>query len=101
MRRYAMSGEMLGDSGARRLGCIDEIGPVGGLDEGAAPSIEALMLSGPKAIADTKRLIADVSGTRVSDEIVEKLSDESARGRGSPEGIEGFNAFLEKRKANW
>ncbi len=101
LSRYALSGETFDAHEAKRIGFIHEVCPVGGLDEAAAPIIEALMLGGPKAIADTKRLIADVSGTRVSDEIVEKLSDESARGRGSPEGIEGFNSFLEKRKPNW
>ncbi len=101
MSRYALSGETFDAGEAKRIGFIHEVCPLGGLDEAAAPIIEALLLGGPQAIADTKQLIADVSRTRVSDEMAEKLSDESARGRGSPEGREGFNAFLEKRKPNW
>ncbi len=101
MSRYALTGETFDAKEAKRIGFIHEICPVGRLNEAAAPLIEALMLGGPLAIADTKKLIADVSGKRVSDEVAEKLSDESARGRGSPEGKEGFNAFLEKRKPNW
>ena len=100
-RRYALTGETFDVNEAYRIGLVHEICAVGELDEAAAPIIDALMLSAPSAVAETKRMILDITGTRISDELVDRLASISAAGRDSDEGIEGYSAFLEKRYPSW
>lgn len=100
-RRYALTGETFDVNEAYRIGLVHEICAVGELDEAAAPIIDALMLSAPSAVAETKRMILDITGTRISDELADRLASISAAGRDTDEGIEGYSAFLEKRYPSW
>jgi methylglutaconyl-CoA hydratase len=42
-----------------------------------------------------------VSGRPVTSELIQDTAERIARMRSSPEGREGVNAFLEKRRASW
>ena len=101
VRRYALTAETFDVREAKAIGLVHEICPVGSLDEAVAPIIDHLLRGGPKAIRDTKALIADVGDGLLPDEQVDKMAGISAAGRSTPEGIEGFQAFLEKRSPNW
>lgn len=100
-KRYAVSGETFDVHRAKEIGLVHEICPVGGLDEAAAPVIDGYLRSGPAAVGRTKRLIGEISGTLISDAMAEQMAEISASGRSTPEGIEGFQAFLGKRTADW
>ena len=100
-RRYVLSAETFDVVEARRIGLVHEICPVGGLDDAAAPIIDALLLGGPQAISDTKKLILELGGGQINDAPAARLAGISADGRGTEEGVEGFTAFLDKRKPNW
>lgn len=100
-RRYLLTAERFDVHEAHRIGLVHEICPVGGLDEAAAPIIDALLQGGPQALTDTKRLILDVADDHIDDALVDQLVKISAAGRDTAEGIEGFTAFLEKRKPSW
>ena len=100
-RRYVLSAETFDVQEARRIGLVHEICTVGGLDDAAAPIIDALLLGGPQAISDTKKLILELGGGQIDDALAARLARISADGRGTEEGVEGFTAFLEKRKPNW
>jgi len=100
-RRYAVTAETFDVYRAQHIGLVSEVCPVGGLDDAAKPVIDALLLSAPIAVRDTKRLIAEVSESDIADDLADRLAAKSAAGRGTPEGIEGFQAFLGKRKPNW
>ncbi|MFV0473574.1 MAG: oxepin-CoA hydrolase, alternative type [Pikeienuella sp.] len=70
------------------------------------PVAEALawaaeLARGPaEAMAGIKRLISAAEETTLADQL-EAEADSIARALGAPEGIEGANAFLEKRRANF
>ena len=100
-RRYTLSAETFDVHEAKQIGLIHEICPVGGLDEALAPVIDAILRSAPQAVGDTKKLINDIENLPLDDELADRLASMSAGGRDTPEGIEGFSAFLEKRTPNW
>ncbi|NQV56395.1 MAG: enoyl-CoA hydratase/isomerase family protein [Rhodospirillales bacterium] len=101
VRRYALSGETFDVQEGYRIGLVHEICPNGGLDDAAAPIIDGLLRGGPQAVSDTKRLINEVAGAEITDDIAQNMAKTSAAGRGTAEGIEGFSAFFDKRPANW
>jgi len=100
-RRYTLTAETFDVHEAKHIGLIHEICPVGGLDEAAAPVIDAILRSAPKAVSDTKKLINEIAMDKLDDDLADRLASISAGGRNKPEGIEGFSAFLEKRSPNW
>ena len=100
-RRYAVTAETFDVHRAKEIGLVHEVCPVGGLDEAVEPTIDAILRSGPVAVARTKELIGTVSDTILSDEMAEHLASISAAGRDTEEGVEGFSAFLEKRTPSW
>jgi methylglutaconyl-CoA hydratase len=62
--------------------------------------VRELLQAGPRAIAEAKALIREVSFHRVED-IQRYTVERIAEMRGSAEGQEGLRAFLEKRKPSW
>lgn len=101
LRRYAISGERFGGAMAQELGLVHEVCPTGELDAAAAPVIDAILMNGPDAIADTKRIIFDVAGLTVDDDLAADLARDHARKRGTEEAAEGLASFREKRPARW
>jgi methylglutaconyl-CoA hydratase len=70
------------------------------LDAAVEHRVGELLKAGPRAMAEAKALIREVAWRRVEDVqryTVERIADV----RVSPEGQEGMNAFLEKRKPDW
>lgn len=63
--------------------------------------IAALLANAPGAIADAKRLIADLAGAPLTDELRQDTARRIAARRASDEGREGLAAFLEKRRPGW
>jgi methylglutaconyl-CoA hydratase len=100
-RRYTLTAETFDVHEAKHIGLVHEICAVGGLDEAVQPVIDAILRSAPKAVADTKRIIGEIAYAPLDDELVDRLASISAGGRDTPEGIEGFSAFLEKRTPDW
>jgi methylglutaconyl-CoA hydratase len=98
-RRYFLTGERFSAEEARRLGLVHEV--KAGLDAAAAPLIDALLASGPEAVADAKALIADVAGRFVDEDLLGLTAQRIAARRACDEGREGIAAFLEKRKPGW
>ncbi|MBU1286982.1 MAG: enoyl-CoA hydratase/isomerase family protein [Alphaproteobacteria bacterium] len=55
----------------------------------------------PGAVADAKRLVADVTGEVIDKDLGHETARRIAARRASDEGREGVAAFLEKRKPSW
>ncbi len=100
-RRYTLTGETFDAYEAQRIGLVHEVCAVNGLDEAVKPITDAILRSAPKAMSDTKILINEISKQPMTKRLLNKLASISAKGRNTPEGIEGFSAFLEKRQPNW
>jgi len=100
-RRYALTAETFDVHEARRIGLVQTICPVGGLDAAAAPVIDALLRCGPNAVSDTKRLVGKAADGEFGDAMAEMFAEISAAGRITEEAKEGFRSFLEKRNPSW
>ena len=101
VRRYALTSERFDARRAEALGLVSEVCPTGSLDAAAAPIIDALLLCGPDAIAETKACALEAAGQVIDDDYAMRLARQHAAKRQTPEGAEGLASFVEKRKPNW
>ena len=99
-RSLFITGERFGPGKAVELGLVDGIAKHEELDDLVAKNIKRIKSSGPRAVSECKELVRSF---HLHDEIeLQKINAETiARLRASPEGIEGVQAFLEKRKPSW
>ena len=100
-RRYAMTGERFSGERARELGLLSETYAAAELDDGLASWIDNLLLNSPRAMRASKDLLREASSASLSPALRRYTENAIARIRVSPEGQEGLNAFLEKRKPAW
>jgi methylglutaconyl-CoA hydratase len=101
LRRFAITGERFDAMQAWELGLVHEVCEEDELDETAEPIIDAILKNGPKAIADTKRIIFETAGLAIDDEKALELASDHARKRGTDEAAEGLASFRERREASW
>src|SRR5690606_30730729 len=101
VRRYALTSERFDARRAQELGLVSEVCATGGLDAAAAPIIDALLMCGPEAIAETKACALEAAGQVIDDAYAERLARQHAAKRMTPEGAEGLASFVEKRKPRW
>jgi len=91
-RALFATGEAFGAERALRIGLVHEVGD---LDELTNAKIKQVLSVGPKAVAESKRLVHDYPQTP------EQCARRLAQARAGDEGKEGVAAFLEKRKASF
>jgi methylglutaconyl-CoA hydratase len=101
LRRYGITGERFDAHEAQRIGLVHEVCPDDGLDQAAAPLVEAVLRSAPDAVRAAKRLVLAHAGLDLSDQQVEALSVQAALKRASPEAAEGFASFRDQRDPAW
>jgi len=63
--------------------------------------VKALVSAGPEAVKLCKQLVQDVAGQAITPELTQMTVQGIADVRVSPEGREGVQSFLQKRKPNW
>lgn len=100
-RRYAITGERFSGERARELGLLSETYAAEALDDSLCGWIDTLMLNSPQAMRASKDLMREASSGSLSPALRRYTENSIARIRVSPEGQEGLNAFLEKRKPKW
>lgn len=101
-RRYFLTAERFDAAEAWRLGLVHELAADDAeLDEKIGQIVDALLACSPAAQREAKELIRAVSGRPVTSELIQDTAERIARMRSSPEGREGVNAFLDKRRASW
>ena len=101
VRRYAVTCERFDAHQAQRIGLVHEICEPGQLDAAAAPIIEAMLMAGPKAVAQTKRDAMHCAGSIMDEALFESLVASHAAKRQTAEAAEGFASFVEKREPGW
>lgn len=99
-RRWFLTGERVGAEEARRVGLVHHVVPEKELGKAAKAVIDAILLGGPAAVVEAKRLVHAVV-TLPPREAATWAIQRMAERRGSHEGLEGLKAFLEKRPAAW
>jgi methylglutaconyl-CoA hydratase len=100
-RRYFLTAERFDARQALALGLVSAVLPGAALAAEADRIADLLIANGPAAMAEAKRLIADVSGRPVDQALRAETARRIAERRASAEGREGVAAFLEKRKPSW
>lgn len=100
-RRYALTGERFSGERARELGLLSETYAAETLDDSLCDWIDTLLLNSPQAMRVGKDLLREVSSGTLSQALRRYTENSIARIRVSPEGQEGLEAFLEKRKPGW
>ncbi|MBI1216688.1 MAG: enoyl-CoA hydratase/isomerase family protein [Alphaproteobacteria bacterium] len=100
-RRYFMTAERFDAATAQRIGFIHEVCPVGGLDAAAEKIVESIMEGAPEAQARGKKLILNITGRVIDEEVINVTATQIAEARASEEGKEGLSAFLDKREPLW
>ena len=99
-QRYFVSGEIFDGAEAERIGLLQRAVPADRLEDEVTRLVESMLLAGPMAMREAKRLIDLVDAVPVRD-CTTVTAPLIARLRTSPEGQEGMTAFFEKRPASW
>jgi methylglutaconyl-CoA hydratase len=100
MRRLFITGERFDSTMAHDVGLIDVIVSPEDFDAAVHSMVTQVKSSGPLAVKEIKRLLYNLRAMDIK-EYKQFTVDKIAELRVSPEGQEGINAFLEKRKPNW
>lgn len=99
--RYFLTAERFDAAEALRIGFVHEVVTADGLDSKVAELSRALVGAGPEAAKLCKKLVLDVAGHEITAELVTMTVAAIADIRASPEGREGVQSFLQKRKPSW
>ncbi|MCY1222807.1 hypothetical protein D9M72_349120 [compost metagenome] len=59
------------------------------------------MANSPNAVRESKRLVQDIAGRVIDNDLLADTADRIAKIRASDEGREGVKSFLEKRSPSW
>ena len=98
--RYFLTAERFSAAEALRIGFVHEVVAADALDAKVADLAQALVNAGPAAVKACKKLVQDVAGYDITPELVAMTVGSIADVRVSPEGREGLQSFLKKRKPN-
>ncbi len=96
--RYFLTAEIFDAQKALLMGLVHEVVATDKVDSLLNEWIEKILKNGPEALRATKKLLGDLSQQQNFKNLTTELI---ARMRVSPEGQEGLQSFLEKRKPQW
>ena len=86
---------------ALSIGLVQQVTPPDGLDAAVDATVRELLAGGPDAQCEIKRLFGRLEVGPITPEVRELTAQTISRVRGTAEAREGFDAFLNKRPANW
>jgi methylglutaconyl-CoA hydratase len=99
-RELMLTGERFGANHAQSIGLVHHVVGEDQLDEKVGERVLELLNSAPEAVARAKALIRDIAG-QTTESKRQYTTNLIAELRSNPEGLEGLNAFLEKRDPSW
>lgn len=99
-REFFLTGERMTAERALGAGLVNRVVAMEELDQTVDQFARQLISSGPEAIMRCKELLRNVP-LMTYDEVKRYTAEVIAQIRGSEEGQEGMDAFLEKRKPKW
>lgn len=101
VRRYAITAERFDAAEAARIGLVHQVVPLDDLAAAGEKVVTSILMNGPDAISETKQILFDVAGMRISDDLAARLAKSHSDKRQTAEGAEGLLSFHEKRPAAW
>jgi methylglutaconyl-CoA hydratase len=99
-RELFLTGARFSAERAREIGLVHAVVEPAALEDEVRRTVDAVLASGPEAVAAAKALIRGVAAGP-SAETADLAAETLADARVSAEGQEGLRAFLEKRRAAW
>jgi methylglutaconyl-CoA hydratase len=99
--RYFLTAERFSAAEALRIGLVHEVVAPESLDAKVSELAQALIQAGPDAVRACKQLVQDVAGREITPPLIAATVQGIANIRVSPEGREGVQSFLQKRKPSW
>ncbi|MBO1112950.1 enoyl-CoA hydratase/isomerase family protein [Bordetella petrii] len=99
--RWFLSAEVFEAAEAWRMGLVHELCEADELDARINALLGSFMLASPQALAESKRLIRELSGRPIDAAVLEDTAARLAAQRATEDGCEGIAAFLEKRAPRW
>lgn len=99
-RECFITGERLSAAKAAQIGLVSEVVTPEELDQRVEVKVTEILQNGPEAVAQAKTLVATVPGMPIA-QAKKYTAELIAKLRISPEGQEGMDAFLNRRKAKW
>lgn len=100
-RRYMVTAERFSAAQALAMGFVHEVVAADLLDAKVADIVAAVVANGPMASRACKRLVQDLSGVPITNELRADTAKRIADIRASTEGQEGVQSFLGKRSPSW
>jgi methylglutaconyl-CoA hydratase len=100
LRELVLGGELIDAQRALEIGLVNRVVPPEEVMKEAQEFAHSVLQGAPNAIAQTKRLIEDLSTTSVKEDVDLALKHHM-QARESGEAREGIAAFNEKRKPKW
>ncbi|KTT14915.1 enoyl-CoA hydratase/isomerase family protein [Pseudacidovorax intermedius] len=100
-QRYILTAERFTAAEAHRIGFVHEVVAADALDAKVDEVLKNILAAAPHAVGESKRLLSDVTGQPIDDELAAETVRRIAALRASEEGQEGLRSFLEKRKPAW
>lgn len=100
-QRYMLTAERFDAATAQRLGFVQEVVPAPQLDTALQALVDALLAASPQALAQCKRLLADVIDQPLDATLIARTVDYIADARASDDGKHGVQSFLAKSKPRW
>ncbi len=100
-RRYFTTAERFDAATAKALGLVHEVVAADALDAKVAEIVAALVANGPAAVKACKRLVQDLAGRPIDEDLRSDTARRIADVRASAEGKEGVQSFLAKRAPPW
>ena len=98
--RYFLTAERFIAVEALRIGFVHEVVAADAFDAKVADLAATLVNAGPEAVKLCKKLVQDVAGQDITPALINLTIASIADVRVSPEGREGLQSFLQKRKPN-
>lgn len=99
--RLALTTARLAAAEALAIGLVQRVVAVDTLDAAVDATVAELLVGGPQAQREIKRLYAQLEVGPITEVVRELTAQTISRVRGTPEAREGFDAFLAKRPPNW
>lgn len=101
-RRLAVTGVRLTGAEAAAIGIAHlHVGDAAALDIAVREACNQVLKCAPAAVAASKRLMLRAAGPNPIPELLDDAAEAFAAAVRSPEGREGTNSFVEKRKPSW
>lgn len=99
--RLALTGEVIDAAVASQLGLVQHVVEVEQLEQTVDQVLASLLVNGPGALGEIKKLFGKLELGPVTPEVSELTAQTIARVRSTDEAKEGFAAFFAKRPAAW